>query len=331
MSVRWAILGCGRVADNRIGPAINRADNSCLMAFCSRSIERAEEYRDRHDAELACDHIEDLFAEDIDAVYVATPNALHPEQVIHSLEGGKHVLVDKPMALSVEEAQQMAAAATKHQRLLSVMFQMPFHPANQHALRLIEEGRLGKLTLIRAQMGFLYPPTDNWRQFGELSGGGVAIDLAPHALDLMRRLGGEIDSVRAVTANVQYHYNVEDLAAAILRFESGAIGLLDVGYSYHAYGGTLELLGSEATFITRGTLQQIGPYQTWFRVGRTDNPVDIRKGHFDRCYVAAIEEFADAIEQRRQPAITAADGVRNVELIEAIYESARADRSVALA
>jgi len=328
MSVGWAILGCGRVADNRIAPAIRRADNSHLVAFCSRSIERAEAYRDRHGAEVACDSIEDLFADDIDAVYVATPNALHREHAIRCLEAGKHVLVDKPMALSADEARQMAAAAAEHQRVLSVMFQMRFHPANQHALRLIEEGRLGKLSLIRTHLGFLYPPADNWRQLGELSGGGVAIDLAPHALDLMRQLAGEIESVRALTANVQFHYNVEDSAAAILRFESGAIGLLDVGYSYHAYGGTLELLGSKASFVAHGTLQQIGTYRTWFRAGRTDNPVDIRHGQFDGCYVAAIEEFADAIEQRRQPAITAADGVRNVELLEAIYESARTDRTV---
>jgi predicted dehydrogenase len=330
-SVKWGVLGCGRVADRRIAPAISAADNAQLAAFCSRSLDRATEYMERHQAELAFDELGEMLDErQVDAVYVATPNAFHAEHVLACLEAGKHVLVDKPMATNSEDAGRMVDAAKRARRSLSVMFQMRHHPANQQLKEMIEEGSLGTLSLLRAHVGFWFPPAEGWRQDAELSGGGPVMDLAPHAIDLLRFLAGDVVEVQATTANVQFRYHVEDLGLATLRFASGPVGRLDVSYCSHDYGGRVEAFGSEATALVDGSLQQIGNYRVWYRRGKTDQAAQIVEGQFADCYVAAIEEFSDAVLQQRQPAITAADGLATVEVIEAIYESAESGRAVSL-
>ena len=329
--VGWAVLGCGRVADRRIAPAILGADNAELVAFCSRSLDRASGYMERHEAELAFDDLDEMLAEpSVEAVYVATPNALHVEGAVAALEAGKHVLVDKPLATTLDDARQIADAAQRARRTLSVMFQMRYHPANEQVKQMIEEGALGRLSVVRAQIGFWFAPAEVWRHDVELAGGGPGMDLAPHAIDLLRSLAGDVTAVQATTANVQFHYNVEDLALATLWFASGAMGRLDVSYCTHEYGGGVEVHGSEASAVIDGSLQQIGGYRIWYRRGKPDEPAQIVEGRTSNCYEAAIEEFSDAVLQGRQPAITATDGLRNLEVIEAMYESARTERRVSL-
>lgn len=321
--IGWAIVGCGRVADRRIAPAIRQADNAHLVAFCSRVLDRASAYMERHEADMAFDDLRELVGEPgIDAVYIATPNALHAEQVIACLEAGKHVLVDKPMATTTLDAQAMLDTAQRAGRTLSVMLQQRYHPANQRVMQWIQEGALGTLSLVRAQIGFWFPSADVWRQDVTLAGGGPGMDLAPHGVDLMRMIAGEVARVDATMANVQFRYPVEDLAVATLEFSDGPIGRLDVSYCTHEYGGRLEVYGSEASVVIEGSLQQIGRYRVWRRRGGSDQPATIEEGQFGDCYQAAIEEFGDAVLQRRQPAITAVDGLRTVEVIEAMYASA---------
>ena len=115
------------------------------------------------------------------------------------------MLVDKPMATTGRDARQMVEAAKRAKRTLSVLFQMRHHPANQQLKQLIEEGSLGSLSLMRAHVGFWFPPAEVWRHERELAGGGPVMDLAPHGVDLLRFLAGDIVEVAATTANVQFH------------------------------------------------------------------------------------------------------------------------------
>ena len=163
-----------------------------------------------------------------------------------------------------------------------------------------------------------------------MAGGGVAMDLGPHGVDLLRSLAGDVATVQATMANVRFRYEVEDLAMATLRFAAGPVGRLDVSYCTHEYGGRLEAMGSEATVVIEGSLQQLGPYRIWRRQGRSEQPVTIIEGQFNDGYTAAIEEFADAVLQDRQPLVTAADGLRCVEVIEAMYASAKDGQVIAL-
>lgn len=325
--VGWAILGCGRVAERRVAPVIAAAQDARLAAVCSRSRSHAEHFAERHAAANAHDSIDALLADDsVDVVYIATPHALHAEQAVRCLSAGKHVLVEKPMAIGERGALAMSAAARAGKRLLGVMLQQRFHAANMHLIRLIDDGQLGKLNMIRIHIGMWYPPGDNWRHASELSGGGAAMDLGPHAVDLMSELAGKVQSVTAQTSNLQFKTPVEDFCAARLQFESGAVGLLDVSYCFRDYGGRLEAYGSEASFFAIGSMQSAGLYQTWLRRG--DSPGTMQEDTSNNCYAAAIEDFNDAVLNQGDPSIGPEEGARAVRIIEAIYESARTGKSI---
>jgi predicted dehydrogenase len=318
------------VADRRLGPAFVRINDAALVAFCSRDLARARTYVQRHGARRAYDSLDQLLADrEVHVVYIATPNALHAPQAIRCLRAGKHVLVDKPMATSVRGAQEMVDAARQSGRILGVLQQQRFHPANMHLLRLRDDGLLGKLNVIRIQIGMWYPPDQSWRGTPALSGGGVVIDLAPHALDLMLEVGGDISKVEAAIRTLQFPSDVEDFCSARLDLSSGAVGLLELSYCAHQYGGRVEAYGSEATFAVEGSMQAAGVYHVWFRRGQNPEPLQQHVCTTD-CYQAAIEDFTDAVLHGGEPAISMIDGLRVTQLIEAIYESARGGAAVEL-
>jgi predicted dehydrogenase len=327
-SVGWGVLGCGRVADRRFAPAFAKTSDAELVAFCSRDLSKARAYARRHHARRAYHSLEDLLADpEVHVVYLATPNALHAAQAVHCLRAGKHVLVDKPMATCPRDALQVVQAADETGRLAGVLQQQRFHPANMHLIRLRDEGTLGKLNLLRVQIGMWYSPNQSWRGTPALSGGGVVMDLGPHALDLMTEVGGAIARVDAQVRNLQFPGEVEDFACARLDLVNGAIGLIELSYCQHQYGGRVEAYGSQATFVVEGSMQSAGSYHTWFRRGQTPEPVQEHVSTTD-CYRAAIEDFTDAIQHNGRPAIDMMDGLRVTRLIDAIYTSARSGQPV---
>jgi len=326
--VGWGILGCGRVAERRIAPVFAHIPDTTLAAFCSREMSKAELFRSRFGAGRAYDALEDFLADDdVSVVYVASPNNLHATQTLACLAAGKHVLVDKPMATTSADAEAMAAAARKHGRILGVMHQQRFHPANMHLIRLRDDGVLGKLNLLRVQVAMWYSTKDNWRNDPSVSGGGACMDLAPHTLDLMLEVAGDITRVSAQTRNLQFPVDVEDFCAATLEFATGAIGLVDLSYCCHHYGGRVEVFGREGSFQVDGSMQTTGVYNTWLRRGNDIEPWQQSVCSTD-CYRDAIEDFTDAVRRGGDPAISMADGIRVLRVVEAIYASAKSGRPV---
>lgn len=316
------IVGCGRVTARRMAPAIVESDLARLVAFCSRNRNRARQFAEQFGPADAYDDLDAFLADDrIEAVYLATPNHLHAEQARRCLAAGKHVLSDKPLAPSSAEVEDMIDAARRARRILGVLHQQRFHPGNVHLQHLIATGWLGKLNLLRIQVGFWYPPGPNWRLNRDLSGGGPVIDLGPHALDVMLQCAGPVASVDARTDNLQFDYGVEDFCAARLAFAGGAIGLLELSYCFHHYGGRVEAFGSEGTHLVDGSMQTVENYQTWMRRGEWAEPVETAES--PNCYRAAVDDFAQAVLDGREPCVTMYDGLRVMKIIEAIYDSAK--------
>ncbi len=329
--VGWGILGCGRVIERRIAPVFAHIPDTTLAAFCSRDMAKAELFRSRFGASRAYAAFGDFLADDnVSVVYVASPNNLHAEQTLACLAAGKHVLVDKPLATTSADAEAMAAAARQHGRILGVMHQQRFHPANMHLIRLRDDGVLGKLNLLRVQVAMWYSAKGNWRNDPVVSGGGACMDLAPHTLDLMLEVAGDITRVSAQTSNLQFPLDVEDFCAAKLEFASGAVGLVDLSYCCHHYGGRVEAFGSKGSFLVDGSMQTTGVYNTWLRQGDEVDPWQQSVCSTD-CYRDAIEDFTDAVRCDGDPAISMVDGIRVLRVIEAIYASAKSGRPVDVA
>ncbi len=326
--IGWGIVGCGRVAENRVAPAIKRSSNASLVAFCSRSQERADEFARRLEAAAAYGDLAEMSRDErIDAVYIATPNHLHAEQAIACMSAGKHVLTDKPMALGVADCLRMRDAAKKHGRVLGVCHQQRFHPAHEDCLRLVRAGALGKITIIREDMGFLFQPAAVWRQQAALAGGGPGMDLAPHAIDILLKAAGSVTGVSGSIANARFDYGVEDFFLAQMEFAAGGVGVVEVNYCAHSYGGRLEVRGDEATFIAEGSLMAADRYRTWLLRGSSRTAVESHDGEFRDCFLRAIEDFSAAVRERRAPAVSADDGIAVMNVVEAAYADARKRRA----
>lgn len=327
-TVKWAIVGCGRITERRVAPIFHRVERAQLAAFCSRDLTKAKSFAERFGAEKAYESVDELLADkSIEAVYLATPNLFHTDQTCRSLAAGKHVLVEKPMALSAVAAGAMIEAAQQADRLLGIMQQQRFHPANAHLIRLHNDGELGRLLMLRVQIAMWLATAENWRGVPKLSGGGVTMDLAPHALDLMLQIGGEVTRVDAAMRNLYFPGPTEDFCAARLEFANGAVGLLDLSYCGQQYGGRVEAFGNEATFFADGSMQATEVYHTGFRRGSQPTELDRVTATTD-CYQATLQDFTDAILDGGQPTVCAADGLRVMQTLDALYASARSGRPV---
>lgn len=323
------IIGCGRVVERRVAPAIGQSGNSTIAAFCSRDIAKARHFADVFGAPGAHMRVEDLLADGrVQAVYIATPNALHADLAVKCLRGGMHVLVDKPMALSAESAREMIAAAQLAGRRLGVLHQQRFHPVHLRILEQARSGRLGRIHFVRMQMGFWYGQAENWRLRRAESGGGAAMDLGPHALDVLLQLLGLPSAVDARTYNLHFKAEVEDFAAARLEFPGGAVALVDFSYCSHHYGGRIEVFGSEGTCLADGTLQQAESCRFWLRRGADAQPME--EWPNPSCFPLIIDDFASAVLEGREPTVSMHDGLAVMRVVDAIYLSAARGTPVTL-
>ena len=266
--VGWGIVGCGWVARDYVAPAIRAAQNGRLVALCdpdevalraiARDASSAARFRELDDL-LACDGV--------DAVYVATPNHLHPEIVRAAAAAGKQVLCEKPMARTVAEAETMVAACERAGVQYATAFDQRFHAAHRRLRRLIADGELGTVTCIRIHYACWTPPEwapdalslDNWRADPERAGGGAMIDLAPHGLDLTQYLLDEpLTEIACLLQRRVFPYPVDDGATLIGRSASGVLLSHTVAYNRPDTfpRRVLEVIGDRGRALALNTMGQ---------------------------------------------------------------------------
>ena len=303
--VRWGIVGCGWVARDYVAPAMAAGSTARLVAVCDPDASALS--RIAHETVGVARHaaLEDFLATPgLEAVYVATPNHLHRSVVEAAARAGKHVLCEKPMATSLADAEAMVAACQENGVRYATAFDQRFQARHRRLRELVRAGRLGEITAVRVHYACWTPadwspPTaegthDNWRVDPARAGGGAFIDLAPHGLDLAQVLLGEpLVETRCLLQRRVFDYPVDDGAALIGRFRSGALLLLNVAYncpdSYPRR--TLELIGTRAMAIARNTMGQTP--------GGTLHLVDAASGREEGISIADDEDvspFAAGIE-----------------------------------
>ncbi|HOB76661.1 MAG TPA: Gfo/Idh/MocA family oxidoreductase [Phycisphaerae bacterium] len=344
-TVRWGVLGSGGIARRRTIPeGIIPADNADLTAVYD--INRTVNY------EVAgafgtkpVDSIDDLLKAGIDAVYIATPANMHYEQVLACAKAGKHVLCEKPLGMTVDEARAMIAACEKAGVQLGTAFMMRYQTQHQAALKLIQDGRLGKPAYARAQLSCWYPPIEGaWRQDPATGGGGSLMDMGGHCIDLLEMFFGPVREVSCFINSSVHAYKSEDSAVAMLRFENGALGSVDTFFCIpdNSSKNVLELYGSKGSVIASGTIGQ-GP------AGQMTAYLEADAAGYDatqsrptgegvpiaptpvNTYQAEIEDFSRALLEGRSLAPCAQAGLRSQQILAACYESARTGRTVTIA
>lgn len=255
MAIRWGIIGCGDVARKRVAGAIQNDPNSELVAVCRRNENKLREFANEFRVPTATTSAEELIASpEIDAVYIATPVNLHCPQTIAAADVGKHVLVEKPMAMSTAECDQMIVACSKADVRFGVAYYRPFYPVVHRIQQLIEAGEIGTVLSVSATTctPFAIDPDEDgyWRVLPEAGGGGALMDIGSHRLDLFLRMFGSVSDVKAQVGTVAASYQADDVATLALRFESGVHGVLHCCFGSTTDPDEFAVLGTEGRLVS---------------------------------------------------------------------------------
>ncbi len=274
--------------------------------------------------------------EDLDAVIVATPPDLHAPISIAAMRRGLHVLCEKPLARTLDEAQAMVAVARDTGRVLKCGFNHRHHPAIQKARKWFESGRIGEPIFVRGRYGIGGRPgyEKEWRANPEVVSGGQLMEQGIHAVDLARWFLGEFSHAAAFVETRFWRMEpLEDNAYALYRTATGAVASIHSSLTQWKNLFSFELFGSEGYATVEGLGGGYGTERATF--GRRDftSPFAEEIVEFrgeDRSWVEEWKEFAAAIEEKRDPLGTARDGLEAMRLVFAAYESARTGRTVQL-
>jgi 1,5-anhydro-D-fructose reductase (1,5-anhydro-D-mannitol-forming) len=325
--------------ENKIAPAINAANEAELVAVYSRDQGRADAFAARHNAQAAYNSLADLLADSrVDGVFISSPNSLHASQAIQTAKAGRHVLCEKPMTTTLEDAVAMVRTCRDRGVKLGVGFELRHNPGHVLARDLVAGGTLGKVTMAQGQWGFgvrgqeVFPPREGLRQWWDdpeaMGGASTLMGTGVHVMDLLRFvLGQEIVEVAAITDGQTAARPLEQIAALSLRFSSGALGTLVCGRLLPDTRNDLAIYGINGRFTSRETIWEAQKGEVAVisdTVNRAESYPEDNLGNF----IAQTEDFQGAVAEDREPSATGVDGLRAVETTLAAIESARTGRIV---
>jgi UDP-N-acetyl-2-amino-2-deoxyglucuronate dehydrogenase len=347
--INIAIAGCGKVAHLH-AKAVMQIDDACLKAAWSRSKDSVDSFASQYQID-ACQDIEGMVtSHDIDLVIVCTPHPFHREVCVAAARAGAHVLVEKPLAATLEDCDLMINACIQNHVKLGVISQRRWYEPVRRVKAAIDAGKIGTPVLGTINMlGWRdkdYYDADEWRGTWDMEGGGVLVNQAPHQLDILLWFMGDIDELVGIWKNLNHPYiEVEDTALAMIRFKNGAIGNIIVSNSQkpgiygkvHVHGMNGASAGVQtdggAMFIAGKTGIAEPPENDLWSIPGEEHLVETWKQedaaffssidptvHFMKCQ---IEDFRDAILENREPQVNGYAGRKTVELFTAIYRSTR--------
>jgi predicted dehydrogenase len=331
--LKFGVVGCGRISGNHMRALASAHVGAELVAVADVQEERARATSGQYHVPYYLDYHEMIERHpEIDVIGVLTPTGYHARHVIDLARYGKHFVVEKPMALRVSDCDRMIAACRKNGCRLFVVKQNRYNPAVVAARRALEAGRFGKMVMgtvrVRWKRDQAYYARDAWRGTWELDGG-VMAQQASHHLDLLQWFMGPVRQVQCQIATRLMDIEVEDTAAALFTFESGALGVfeattatrpndLEASLSILGERGTVILGGNAVNRIDHWQLDPELPEDERIRAGASqDVPNVYGHGHVD--YLAAVVR---AILDHRSGLVEGEEGRKNVQILTALYESA---------
>ena len=335
--IKWGVIGSGGIAKRRTIPeGIVHAKHAELsLVYDVDSVVNEAVAKEFYAS--AAPSIEALVKSDIDAIYVASPANMHLDHVIASTNGKKHILCEKPLGMTIGEAERMIKVSKQNGVFLGTALMMRFLSQHQAALKLIKDGKIGKPVFGRAQLSCWYPPiVGAWRQDPKTGGGGSLMDMGSHCIDLLEMFFGKVKSVSCFINNTIHSYKSEDSAIVSLFFENGALGTVDTYFCIpdNSSKNVLELYGSKGSILAKGTIGQgasgeMVAYLEEDNAGYNAQQVRIEGEGLlispepVNTYLAEIEEFSCAILEKREPLNNASLGLRSQIILSACYKSAK--------
>jgi predicted dehydrogenase len=317
--VRWALVGTSDFALEWIAPALREGANSSLAAVVSRDAARARATAQRVGAAGHAASIAALDPDEVDGVFLVTPNRSHEPLAIEAAQRGLHVIVEKPMAATVAAGERMAAAASAAGVTLAVAHCMAWAPPVEAAARLIAEGAIGQVLWASITQAFVSTPDGQWRQEDPTaSGGGPLFDVGSHIVDSLARMIGPVEQVAAFLDHAAQRYPAEDLATMLLRLVGPVHAAVHT--SFTAEHNTFEIVGTEGALLSREWIGR--SFAGDLRLRRGDD-VEVVPLEHRNVYIAQIEHVSDHILDGTPLRIGADAGLATVAVLEAAVRAAR--------
>jgi predicted dehydrogenase len=346
MGLGFGIVGCGMIAGFH-AKAIADLRGAHLAACFDTVPAAAERLAGQTGCRAYCELDAMLADPRVDVVTIGTPSGAHMEPALAAARAGKHVIVEKPLEVTLKRCDAMIRACEKSGVVLATIFPSRFHESARLLKKAVDQGRFGRLTLGDAYVKWhrtqQYYDSGAWRGTWQLDGGGALMNQAIHSVDLLAWLMGPVRQVTAHTATLAHErIEVEDVAVATLHFASGALGVIEATTA--AYPGTLkqiELHGSQGSAVM--TEEDLVRWEFARRRGSDDALLERMSGRTKTGGGASdpaaighhghsllFQDVVTAIRRGRQPLVDGHEGRRSVEIILAIYQAAETGRAVAL-
>lgn len=328
INIRWGILSTANIAIESVIPAMLHSEYSTVTSIASRNIKKAERIANKFQIPKYYGSYQELLDDaEVEAVYIPLPNHLHVPWAIKALKAGKHVLIEKPIAISSLEAKELLDEAKKHPRLkIMEAFMYKFHPQWIRAKEMIQNGEIGKLKTIQSSFSFF---DDNPKSIvnNKEYGGGSLMDIGCYPISISRFLFDE--EPKSVAASIEYHpdFKVDILASVILDFEQGT----------STFFSSIQLINNQKVkiFGTKGSIEFEIPFnppanqsvKIWFE--KEDVKKELEFGACDQ-YSLQADMFSLAIMEQIKIPVNLDDAINNMIVIEKIKESARLGKRVSL-
>lgn len=336
----FGIVGCGTVSTWH-AQSVKAIEGTYLAGVTDVNKNTRDQFAKKYGVRSYDNYEHMLQQKDIDVVSICTPSGLHAPLAIQAAKAGKHIIVEKPMALNVKEADTMIEACEQNNVKLAVISQLRFSDATTRLKGALDEGLLGKLLVGTLSMKYYrsqaYYDQSSWRGTWKMDGGGALMNQGIHGIDLFQYMMGNVKSVFAHTRTMVRNIETEDTAVAILEFENGALGTIEGTTSiYPGYPRMLEINGSKGTIaleedsILKWVIEGQNIPEGIVLGDRTNDSSSNPTAFGIDGHKKQIEDMAHAIWEDRKPLVDQHEGKKPVEIITAVYESSRTGKMITL-
>ncbi len=330
-TISWALVGASTIADEWMVDAIRAQSDGIVKAVVSASTERAREFARKHAIEHASTALESVLADStIDAIYISSTNEKHLPQVMAAAAAGKHVLCEKPLALSQPDAEKMIEACAAAGVVLATNHHLRCAATHRRLRELLRAGEIGTPLYARVFHAVSLPPhLRGWRIDRKEAGGGVVLDISVHDADTLRFvLDAEPVEVMAMTASSgMAHAGLADGVMGIIRFDNGVLAQIHDAFTVPYAPTGLEVHGSAGSLIARDVMTQRAAGEIELRSDRGVQAIPVVHRNL---YVTAVEQFHRAVLSGEPPAATGEDGYRSLAAALALEQSAVRGERVAV-
>ena len=335
--IGFAIIGCGNIAPFH-AEAIRDTEGAELVAVCDKEADRAAGLAEKFPAEVYTDFSELLKRDDVDVVNICLPSGLHEPLTIQAANAGKHVMVEKPLDITLEKCDRIIAVCKKNTVKLATIFPARFTRGPAAIKNAMSQGRFGTLTLADVAVKWFrtqeYYDSVDWRGTWDFDGGGALMNQSIHYIDMLQDIMGPVESVSAYCSTRVRNMEAEDTAVALLRFKNGALGTitgttvaypgLDARVGIHGENGSAILEGETlVTWAFKESTEEDRELKSGMSETRSSGASDPTKNIKSSGHQLQVEDMVAAINEDREPMVSGESGRKAVEIICAIYQSAR--------